>query len=55
MKQNIYITHGAVSHPLNKPCEECKEIEAKFEEDMKNGKLEKILGKKLFKEFKDNL
>ena len=39
----VLISHGGITHSIGEPCEECDRMKKQFEEDLKSGKVERIL------------
>ncbi len=39
-----FVSHGKITHEVGAPCETCEEAQRIFEEDVKNGKVSKLIG-----------
>lgn len=44
--QEMFVSHGRITHPLGKKCKVCEKIKRAFERDLKSGKVARELRKR---------
>ena len=42
-KEQIFVSHGMTTHPIEDECDSCAEVEREFNEAMKSGEVERAL------------
>jgi len=52
-KKKVFISHGMVTHPIGAKCKFCDKVQKEFEQDLKSGKVAKMLKKYKPKNFYD--
>ena len=42
-KKRVFVSHGMVTHPIEAKCKFCEKVQKEFEQDLKSGKVARIL------------
>jgi hypothetical protein len=45
VKEKMFVTHGRVTHEVGDECKVCEEAERVFLRDLKNGEVERLIGR----------